>query len=328
MRCIAPCLLGLFLATVALAAEPPAPDVRSTIDRGLAFLAKDAVAWKEEYKCASCHHAALTAWALREAKESGFAVDEPLLAELTKWIAEAGDGKNSLPRPESAPKAFHSKALYFSLGLATLHGASEFERLGRQRLLATVLGDQLEEGSWQSWPDTRPPIFGKSDETVTAFAGLALLPAAAAGDAAAIAARDRALKWLAEHQPAGDHQALAMRLLLLRKADQPDEQWQPLAMQLLERQNVDGGWSQTPEMASDAHATGQALYALAHAGRRGDEPAIQRAQGFLIKTQSETGSWTMTSREIKPGDGGAKSLVPITGAGNAWAILGLVRTSQ
>jgi hypothetical protein len=328
MRCIAPCLLGLFLATVAFAAEPPAPDVRSTIDRGLAFLAKDAVAWKEEYKCASCHHATLTAWALREAKDRGFAVDEPLLADLTKWVAEAGDGKNSLPRPESAPKAFHSKALYFSLGLATLHGASEFERLGRQRLLATVLGDQLEEGSWQSWPDTRPPIFGKSDETVTAFAGLALLPAAAAGDAAAIAARDRALKWLAEHQPAGDHQALAMRLLLLRKADQPDEQWQPLAMQLLERQNADGGWSQTPEMASDAHATGQALYALAHASRRGDEPAIQRAQGFLIKTQSETGSWTMTSREIKSGDGGAKNLVPITGAGNAWAILGLVRTSQ
>jgi hypothetical protein len=328
MRCIAPCLLGLFLATVAFAAEPPAPDVRSTIDRGLAFLAKDAVAWKEEYKCASCHHATLTAWALREAKDRGFAVDEPLLADLTKWVAEAGDGKNSLPRPESAPKAFHSKALYFSLGLATLHGASEFERLGRQRLLATVLGDQLEEGSWQSWPDTRPPIFGKSDETVTAFAGLALLPAAATGDAAAIAARDRALKWLAEHPPAGDHQALAMRLLLLRKADQPEEQWQPLVKQLLDRQNADGGWSQTPEMASDAHATGQALYALAHAGRRGDDPAIQRAQGFLIKTQSETGSWTMTSREIKPGDGGAKSLVPITGAGNAWAILGLVRTSQ
>ena len=79
-------------------------------------------------------------------------------------------------------------------------------------------------------------------------------------------------------------------------------------------------------MSSDPHATGQALYALAHAGHRLAEPAIQKAQAFLIKSQGETGSWTMTSRPTKPGQEGAKNLVPITGQGNAWAILGLVRT--
>jgi len=154
------------------------------------------------------------------------------------------------------------------------------------------------------------------------------LPETAAGDAAAIGARDRGLKWLAEHEASDDHQALAMRLLLLQKVGRPEAEWQPLVKQILDRQNADGGWSQTPEMASDAHATGQALYALAHAGCKSDDPAIQRAQAFLIKTQGETGSWTMTSREIKPGDGGAKNLVPITGAGNAWAILGLVRSTE
>jgi hypothetical protein len=330
MRCVAATAWCLLLSGIASAAEPPASatDLRATIDQGLVFLAKDAVAWKEKFNCASCHHAALTIWALREAKDRGHAVDEEVLADLTKWIAEAGDGKNSLPRPDSAPRAFHSKALYFSLGLATISQPSEIERQGRKRLLATVIGDQLDDGSWSSWPDTRPPIFGKSDETVTALAGLALLPEAATGDAPAIAARDRALQWLAEHQPASDHQALAMRLLLLQKAGRQEAEGQPLVSKILERQNADGGWSQTPEMASDPHATGQALYALAHAGRKSNDPAVQRAQAFLIKTQRETGSWTMTSREIKPGDGGAKNLVPITGAGNAWAILGLVRSRE
>ena len=317
----------LIMASDCVAADPPAQrELPATIDRGLAFLAKDAVAWKEKHDCASCHHAALTIWALRESKDRGHAVDEGVLTDLTKWVAEAGDGKNSLPRPDSAPRAFHSKALYFALGLASVSQPTEAERQGRQRLLATVLSDQLDDGSWSSWPDTRPPIFGKSDETVTAFAGLALLPEAVAGDAKAIAARDRALKWLAEHETSGDHQALDMRLLLLQKSDRPEAEWQPLVKQLLDRQNADGGWSQTPEMASDAHATGQTLYALAHAGHKSNDAAIQRAQSFLIKTQGETGSWTMTSREIKPGDGGAKNLVPITGAGNAWAMLGLVRS--
>ena len=92
-----------FLALLEVAhADAPAeqpPPVRATIDRGLAFLAKDAVAWKNEHNCVSCHHAAHVVWSMREAKQRGIAVDEELLAELTKWIAESGDGKTGVPRP-------------------------------------------------------------------------------------------------------------------------------------------------------------------------------------------------------------------------------------
>jgi hypothetical protein len=68
------------------------------------------------------------------------------------------------------------------------------------------------------------------------------------------------------------------------------------------------------------------LYALAHAGIKPDEPVIARARAFLIETQREDGSWPMSSRPVKPGGGGAKSLIPITGAGSAWAVLGLIWT--
>jgi Squalene-hopene cyclase C-terminal domain len=79
-------------------------------------------------------------------------------------------------------------------------------------------------------------------------------------------------------------------------------------------------------MTSDAWATGQALYALAHAGIKANEPVIARAQAFLVKTQRDDGSWPMTSRPTIPGGKGSTSLIPITGAGSAWAVLGLVRS--
>jgi hypothetical protein len=60
-------------------------------------------------------------------------------------------------------------------------------------------------------------------------------------------------------------------------------------------------------MASDAWATGQALYALAHAGVKSDEPVIGRAHAFLIKTQRADGSWPMMSRQVKLGARGPRA---------------------
>src|SRR6185295_9884200 len=150
-------------------------------------------------------------------------------------------------------------------------------------------GDQIENGSWTSWPETRPPIFGNSDERATALATLALLPAAAAGVDTARAARDKGVRWLADTKTDDDPQSIAMRLVLWRRLGRPAEEWEPLARRIKERQNADGGWSQAKEMASDGWATGQALYALAHAGFKADDPVIQRGQAFLVKNQRADG---------------------------------------
>jgi hypothetical protein len=214
--------------------------------------------------------------------------------------------------------------VYFALGLEADPQPDEAVQAGLKRFLGTVKEDQLDNGSWAAWPDTRPPLFGKSDESMTALAALALLPAAAR-DEAAKAARDKALHWLAETKSDDDPQSISLRLVLWQKAGRPADEWEPLVRRITERQNDDGGWSQSPEMASDAWATGQALYALAHAGIKPDDALVVRAQAFLIRTQRDDGSWPMTSRPTKPGGEGCMSLVPITGAGTAWAVLGLVR---
>src|SRR5262249_10531339 len=256
-------------------------------------------------------------WSMREAKQRGRAVDEPVLAELTKWVAESGDGKFGQARPATAPKAASPKAIYFSLALNADPRPDDVSQKGLKLLLKTVTWEQTENGSWSTWPETRPPIFGTSDETLTALATLALLPAASSGDAAAKMARDKALKWLVDTKSDDDPQSVALRLLLWTKLGRPEVQLQPLGKTIQDRQQADGGWGQARGMGSDAWATGQALYALAHAGVKPDDLMIHRAHTFLIKTQRDDGSWPMTSRPTKPGDKGCKSLIPITGAGSA-----------
>lgn len=301
--------------------------IDATIDRGLGFLATDALAWKKEHKCTSCHHASLVICALREAKRLGRAVDEPVLAELSKWIAESGDGKFAMARPASAPKAASPKAIYFALALGADPKPDAASIKGLKLLLGTVRTEQAENGSWSAWPKTRPPIFGTSDESLTALATLALLPAAAAGDEPATAARDKSVKWLTETKTDDDPQSVALRLVLWKKLGRPAMEVAPLVKRIKDRQNADGGWSQTKEMASDAWATGQALYALAHAGLTPSDPAIARGLGFLVAAQRQDGSWPMTSRPTEAGGKGSNSLIPITGAGSAWAVLGLVRSA-
>jgi squalene-hopene/tetraprenyl-beta-curcumene cyclase len=320
-------LVVVIMLTGTAAAQQPhprSPDVSTTIDRGLAFVAKDALAWKKEHNCVSCHHAGLVVWAMREAKRRGHTVEEPVLAQMTKWVAESGDGKTGVPRPAGRPKALNAKAVWLALALGADPEPDAIAREGLQRLLGTVTGDQTEDGGWSSWPETRPPIFGSSDESMTALATLALLPAAR--DKATMAVRDRGVRWLTETKTDDDPQSVAMRLVLWTRLGRPTEEWQPLVRRIKERQNADGGWSQSTSMASDAWATGQALYALAHAGVTPDELVIKRAQAFLIKAQRADGSWPMTSRPVKPGGEGSKSLIPITAAGSAWAIVGLVRS--
>lgn len=299
------------------------PGLQKAIDRGLAFLVNDAQAWRDEHKCASCHHAGMVIWSMREAKQRGHAVDESVLAELTKWVADSGPGKSSIPRPEGRPKAFNTKAVYFALALGADPNPDAASQKGMALMIKTVVEDQIDSGSWVAWPETRPPMFGASDESMSALATLAL-HAAAPRDESAKAARDKGIEWLAQTKTDDDPQSIALRLILWAKTGRPAAERDPLVQRILQRQNADGGWSQAKEMPSDAWATGQALYALAHAGIGSGDARIQRAQAFLVKTQRDDGSWPMTSRPAKPGDKGAKNLVPIIGAGSAWAILGLV----
>ena len=68
------------------------PDqARKAVERGLDFLRQDAVKWRTDRKCATCHHGTMTVWALSEAKAQGSSVAADALADLTKWTRERLD---------------------------------------------------------------------------------------------------------------------------------------------------------------------------------------------------------------------------------------------
>src|SRR5262249_3917415 len=93
-------LLGLLAAVVrpvrAGDAEkkgtPPAAvsprEVDRAVERGLAFLEKDAAKWRKEHQCATCHHGTMTVWAFTEARRRGYGVEAETLASAATWTRE------------------------------------------------------------------------------------------------------------------------------------------------------------------------------------------------------------------------------------------------
>jgi squalene-hopene/tetraprenyl-beta-curcumene cyclase len=316
-------LLAL-LPMAALAADP-APDVAGTINRGLAFLAKDNLAWKEKRKCAECHHAPFTIWALNVGKHQGYAVDDKALAELTAWVVSKDHLAKLLTKPpKQEPLVVNEAPLLLALGLEA--GNTKAMQDGLKQMLTNLLSEQGKDGSWRLAREFRP--IGSSSDTLTSLALLALsAPNAPDLGWAGKAARERGLQWLRAAHTDDELQAAALRLILWRRLGLPATEWEPLIQQLRSAQNADGGWGQTKEAKSDAYATGQALYALAEAGVKPGDEGVRRAQAFLARAQRPDGAWAMVSRAILSNGKPATNLEPITHAGSAWAVMGLARSA-
>jgi hypothetical protein len=269
-------------------------------------------------------------WALNEARTQGYAVNEEALRDVTAWTVAPDDPAKVVPKNAAASeeKLVHQHALLLVLGLQAAGDADAAVNDARARLLALLKDDQHDDGSWTLKIGGRPPLVG-TKELMTPLMLLALTPGApkSSGDDSFATTREKGLKWLEQAPPDENLQLTALRLILVSRLARSEEERLPLRSKLLARQNADGGWSQTPEMSSDAYATGQTLYALLAGGLERQSPAVVRAQSYLAKSQAEDGSWVMTSRPATPDAKPAGDLRPITYAGASWAVLGLVRSA-
>jgi hypothetical protein len=189
----------------------------------------------------------------------------------------------------------------------------------RQTLIRQIVAKQVADGSWGRPLDERVPLGGPVED-IAILSRLALLQS---GDnsAAVTDCVHKAAEWLAANREKTSRQGRNLRVLMNVREGMPVAEKNAAIASISAEQNSDGGWSQTPDMASDAYATGQTLYVLARAGIKPEAPAMKRGVEFLTISQREDGSWPMTSRVH------AKDLSPITDAGTAWAVLGLLRAS-
>lgn len=195
-------------------------------------------------------------------------------------------------------------------------GAAGFAESTRLKILEL----QEPDGSWK--PGGQLPRMNRSDvegtELTTTWAAFAL------SQAKSKEGLDRALAFLKKAKPGETSEWLAVRLLAAGAAGglEPVES---LRKDLVGRQNADGGWSWRKGGASDAFATGQALYALDAA-----DPAVPKARAFLVGAQGADGSWAVPPEPFtKPGATPAQleKLEPIFRYwGSAWATIGLLRS--
>jgi hypothetical protein len=141
----------------------------------------------------------------------------------------------------------------------------------------------------------------------------------------------RAADWLSAQTPLSTEDRV-MQLLGLHWANAHAGTREKRVRELVQLQRADGGWAQTPHLASDAYATGQVLFTLRELGTPGLVAEIQRASAFLVRTQRADGSWHVTSRAMKI-QPYFESGFPyghdqwISQAATAWATIGLARAA-
>jgi hypothetical protein len=278
-------------------------------------------------------------WTFNEARARGYSVDEEALKQITAWAF--ADMKTNSLTDQAPPRDVLSLGwVYVLLSVETAPGfnsppASNGQQVpakddlpiatedaipsARQTLLRQIVVKQVPDGSWGRPLDERVPLGGPVED-IAILSRLALLQS---GDKSTTVTDciNKAERWLAANRDKTSRQGRNLRLLMNVCEGNPAGELAPSIASIRAEQNADGGWSQTPEMASDAYATGQTLYVLARAGVKKDAPEMKRGVEFLTRTQREEGSWPMSSRV------NAKNLDPITTAGTAWGVLGLLRAA-
>jgi squalene cyclase len=156
---------------------------------------------------------------------------------------------------------------------------------------------QRQAGNWHGMATRTPIQDGDISRTALAIRALSVygIPARKAELSGRI---HSAVAWLVAQQPHSTEERI-MQLLGLAWAGANRPLREARTRELKALQRSDGGWGQTPNLVSDAYATGQVLYALHELGQPASDPGIQRGIAFLLRTQAEDGTWHVMSRAMK-----------------------------
>ncbi len=317
--------------------ESLSPFIRDGITRAIQLLQQSsdrflASSLAKKQQCVTCHQQTLPAIALGAARERGIRVDESSIArqvqdQIQFWRKNEKIAKSyELIRPQPDTPVLLGYGL---LGLSSL-GYPNNELT--EAMIHYLLDTQQADGSWPA-ADYRPPMEdGPIQGTALAIASLRRYPLAKRAEEieqALVTAR----RYLERSRPTSFNQAV-FQFLGLRWAGLGQEQLELKLDGLLAKQQVDGGWSPLPGLASDAWATGQALVAILAANDQGsDSPAYQAGVRYLLRTQFADGSWYVKSRSW-PFQPHFESGFPhgkdqwISAGATAWAVMALLGTED
>jgi hypothetical protein len=179
--------------------------------------------------------------------------------------------------------------------LLQITAANLAPKLSTDSLVHHIAAMQRKEGDWPNYGSVRPPLEdGGFSHTAKGIRVLRLYPIA--GRQAEFDDRvERAARWLEAAEPRTTEDR-TMQLLGIAWAGHkaPTSRIQ----QLISKQRPDGGWAQTDNLAPDAYATGEALWALHESGVAPSDPVFRRGADFLLRTQQQAGEWHVVTRAL------------------------------
>jgi ankyrin repeat protein len=268
---------------------------KQAAEKSVALLQKTANTFFAEGGCVACHAQNLSGMAASVARANGLRVDQAAVAEQLKavklqWIS----ADQILIQGMNVPGAMDT-VMYSVLQLAT-DGAPPDR--GIDAMVHNLAWQQRKEGNWHFGGLQRPPMedgdFSRTALCIRAFAAYAP-PGRKAEFDERIA---RAAAWLKSTTPRTTEDR-NMQLLGLKWAKAGQDSLGDRLKQLTGLQRADGGWSQTPNLASDAYATATTLYTLHELGTPASDSAYRRGVEYLLRTQLADGSWHVASRAPK-----------------------------
>ena len=180
-------------------------------------------------------------------------------------------------------------------GLLSLAEAGVSPNSATDAAVANLLAIQHIDGSWV-FLDTRPP---QADNSLIHFTAMAIRGLDVYGPPALrdeIKSRMARARDFLRRAPPASTQDEAFKLLGLVWSGGSSAEIAAQGGRVTALQRPDGGWAQMPAMASDAYATGEALYALRVSGMPPASAAYQRGATYLLRTQLDDGTWFVRSR--------------------------------
>jgi len=268
---------------------------RPAVEKSVALLQRAASSFFVEGGCASCHSHNLVAMTLDVVRPLGIHVDEAAAASQSQqsrafWMPQ----DQTLPLRMDPPGG----ADMLQYGLFQFAAERAKPTTYTDAMVHSLAAMQQLDGSWRAVGVARPPM-EDGDFARTAMGVRAIQLYGSAGRKAEWIGRiARAATWLDRSKP-HDSEDFNMQLMGLKWAGAEPRVIDRLVNQLTAAQRPDGGWAQTPYLASDSYATGQTLYALREVGIPATHAAYRKGVAFLLNTQLADGSWHVRSRAPK-----------------------------
>jgi prenyltransferase beta subunit len=278
--------------------NPPSTDtvshseLRRTAERAIPMIELSANGSADQRECFTCHHQAVPILALTLARQRGMRVDDDTLArQVQHTITHLQRGHENYEQG----KGQGGQVATAGYALLALDAADWPPDETTTAVVHYLLKHQREQPHYHE-NSNRPPTSG-SDFTATYLAIHGLRAYGSAEQQQDVEQRLSDIRtWVHDTRPA-DTEDSVFRLRCVAVLQEASEQLAAANADLLDRQQADGGWSQLPNMPSDAYATATAVDALLTAGELPPtDPRIVRALRYLLQTQQADGTWHVATR--------------------------------